>query len=205
MGNRFSSYDPTENHHSSYCYHDSDVLINKENIRDAKILAEYEADITMFRQYQLEKEQVARGRFGLTHLIRIHQYIFQDIYPFAGKIRTETISKGSTRFCDTPFIVDNSTDLLSRLKKEDYIRGLSTVEFSQRAAYYMSELNMIHPFREGNGRSIREFMRQLALGCGYIIDWSLISCETLLQAMITSVNKGLEPLTDCIFIVIENK
>jgi len=69
----------------------------------------------------------------------------------------------------------------------------------------MSELNMIHPFREGNGRSIREFIRQLAFERGYIINWSLITSEVLLEAMITAVNKSIEPLTSCIFQSIENK
>ena len=69
----------------------------------------------------------------------------------------------------------------------------------------MSEMNMIHPFREGNGRCMREFLRQLALNCGYNIEWSLIEKQVLFDATITAVNGTLKPLTDCIFQVIENK
>ena len=69
----------------------------------------------------------------------------------------------------------------------------------------MSEINMIHPFREGNGRSIREFIRELAMNCNYIINWSLIEKETLLEATIIAVNKDLQPLKKCILQVIENK
>lgn len=201
----FSNYDPAENRQSIYCYKDTDVLINKENIRDAKALAQYEADITMLRQYQLEKEQAVRGRFGITHLKRIHKYIFQDIYPFAGKFRIENIYKGSTLFCQWQFIEENLKKLFNELKKDNYLKGPSPEEFSKKAAYYMSELNMIHPFREGNGRCIREFMRQLALNAGYIVNWSLIKSETLFEATITAVNNSLEPLSRCIFQVIENK
>lgn len=205
MGSGFSTYDPLEKRQSIYCYKGTDILINKENIRDAKALAEYEADITMIRQYELENEQTVKGKFGITHLIRIHKYIFQDVYPFAGKLRREFIAKGSTPFCDSPFIGENLQSLFRKLNKENHLRDLSAEEFSKRAAYYMSELNMIHPFREGNGRSIREFIRQLAFERGYIINWSLITSEVLLEAMITAVNKSIEPLISCIFQSIENK
>lgn len=69
----------------------------------------------------------------------------------------------------------------------------------------MSEINMIHPFREGNGRTIREFIRQLALYCGYIINWSLIDKDTLLNATIAAVDKDYIPMSSCILKVIENK
>lgn len=101
---------------TNHCYKDSEVLINKENIRDEKALAEYEADITMIRQYQLEKEQPVRGRFGMTHLKRIHRYIFQDIYFFAGKLRIENIEKGSTIFCKSEFIEENLEAIFNKLK-----------------------------------------------------------------------------------------
>ena len=62
----------------------------------------------------------------------------------------------------------------------------------------MSEINMIHPFREGNGRTIREFIRQLALYCGYSINWSLIDKATLLNATIAAVDKDYKLLSACI-------
>lgn len=62
----------------------------------------------------------------------------------------------------------------------------------------MSELNMIHPFREGNGRAIREFIRCLALKSGLDIDWSLIDSKELLNATIIAVDNGLEPLERCL-------
>jgi len=63
----------------------------------------------------------------------------------------------------------------------------------------MSELNIIHPFREGNGRAIREFIRCLALNAGYDINWSLISSQDLLNAAIVSVNGDLTLLKDCLY------
>lgn len=205
MSSDFSTYDPTDERQSIYCYKGTNILINEEDIRDEKALAEYEADITMIRQYELENECPVKGKFGITHLKRIHKYIFQDVYPFAGELRIEFIAKGNTPFCDSPYIEENLQSLFQQLKNEAYLRDLGPGEFSERAAYYMSELNIIHPFREGNGRSIREFIRQLALERGYIINWSLITKETLLEAIITAVAKSIEPLKNCIFQCIENK
>jgi len=152
----------------------------------------------MLRQYELEHENPIRGRFGGAHLGNIHKYIFQDIYPFAGKYRLEDMWKDETFFCKSEHIEENLTRLLAALIKENYLREMDVEVFSTRIAYYMSEMNMIHPFREGNGRAIREFIRQLALKAGYRIDWSLVEPETLLKASIMSVDKVLEPLIKCI-------
>ena len=152
----------------------------------------------MLRQYELEHENPIKGRFGAAHLKKIHKYIFRDIYPFAGKYRVEDMWKGETFFYKTEYIEENLTKLLEALKQENYLRELDIEVFPSRIAYYMSEMNMIHPFREGNGRTIREFMRQLALRAGYEIDWSLVEPETLLKASILSADKVLEPLIKCI-------
>ncbi|MGI5920748.1 MAG: Fic/DOC family protein [Syntrophomonadaceae bacterium] len=123
MGSGFSKYDRAETGQSQYCYPGTDVLINKAHIKDIKALNEYEADITFIRQYELEKYQTVKGKFGITHLKRLHKFIFQDIYPFAGKFRLENISKGSTDFCKSEFIEDNLERILSELKNDGYLRG----------------------------------------------------------------------------------
>lgn len=178
MSGGLSRYDRKETTQSIYCYEGTEVLINKEHIRNAEDLARYESDITMLRQYELEHENSIKGRFGAAHLKKIHKYIFRDIYPFAGKCRFEDMWKDQTFFCKTEYIEENLTELLEALKQENYLTKLDIEVFSARIAYYMSEMNMIHPFREGNGRTIREFIRQLALRAGYEIDWSLVEPET---------------------------
>lgn len=95
--------------------------------------------------------------------------------------------------------------IFDELKRDRFLKELNVEEFSQKVAYYLSEINMIHPFREGNGRTIREFIRQLALQCGHIINWSLIGKETLLEATIRSVDKNYDPLAECIYQSIESK
>ncbi|KUG04220.1 cell filamentation protein fic [hydrocarbon metagenome] len=152
----------------------------------------------MLRQYELENENPVKGRFGPTHLRNIHKYIFQDVYSFAGKYRVEDIWKDKTFFCKSEYIKENLSYCLANLIKENYLRNLPLKESSARIAYYMAEINMIHPFREGNGQAIREFIRQLALYAGYRIDWSKVEPDILLEASIISVDKDMEPLTECI-------
>ncbi len=67
----------------------------------------------------------------------------------------------------------------------------------------MSEINMIHPFREGNGRTIREYIRCLALVNGYVINWNSLDKDQLLKAIIMSVNKDYSSLKDCLYKPIE--
>lgn len=165
---------------------------------DAKVLDEYEANITAMRQYMLEDKPV-KGKFGINHLKNIHKYIFQDIYPFAGKLRLEDIWKGETYFCKTQFIESTLDSLLTHFKEENYLKGLDAEEFAKRISFYMSELNIIHPFREGNGRTIREFIRCLALEAGFELDWSLVDSQELLDAAIIAVNDNLEPLESCLY------
>lgn len=189
---------------SKYCYENSQVYINKMNIRDRDKLSNFEADITAQRLIELMYQPI-KGRFGKVHLLNIHRYIFKDIYPFAGELRQEDISKGQTMFCKSEFIVENLEKTFKMLKSEKYLSEMQGKEFSGRLAFYMSELNIIHPFREGNGRTIREFIRCLALKNKYHIDWSLVNKEELLAAMISSVNKNYENLNECMFRVIKNK
>ena len=147
---------------SNYCYKNSNVLINKLDIHNEKVLQKFEAKITAAKLLALRKKGII-GNFDTQHLIDIHTYLFEDIYPFAGKFRNENIAKGVFRFAEFEYIEPELERLLNELKSENYLEGLSKEDLTQRLAYYLSELNVLHPFREGNGRTIREFIRELAL------------------------------------------
>lgn len=149
-----------ENRKSQYCYENSNVLINKLDLKDSKKLRYYEAKITAAKLLGLRKMGVT-GNFDIEHLKSIHKYLFEDIYPFAGKIRTEDIAKDSFRFAKWEYIEDQLKELLNKLNSENF-KNLSKEDFAKKLAYYMAELNVLHPFREGNGRTTREFIRQLA-------------------------------------------
>ena len=182
----FGKYDVYSVYGSKYCYTGTTVLRNRFNIRNAEQLRKLDADISSIKQLHLIKEPV-KGRFTVNHLCQIHKFLFDDIYPFAGYFRREDIMKGQTRFQGFAQISSKLAVLLSELKKENHLRGLDFELLIERSAYYFAELNYIHPFREGNGRAIREFMRQLYDYNGYEVNWSAVSSEELLRAMEESV------------------
>lgn len=110
-----------------------------------------------------------QGRFDQKHLQAIHHFIFQDVYDWAGKLRTVDIAKGGHLFALPQFIQASLTAFFTNLKSEAHLRHLAQNLFIGRSAHYFGELTAIHPFREGNGRSQREFFRELALHAGYVI------------------------------------
>ena len=95
--------------------------------------------------------------------------------------------KGETRFLAHTQIKAKLQALLLRLKEEDFLEKMSYEAFIERSAYYFAELNYIHPFREGNGRAIREFMRLLFLHNGFDVSWNGVPNDVLLHAMEESV------------------
>lgn len=167
-----------------YCYPNLDVLINKLNIHDSDKLREAERKLTMLRLMDLLEKPIT-GKFDFEHLRNIHKYIFQDIYSWAGKIRTVDIAK-SNMFCKVQFIEMQASELFGKLKNDDYLEQLPKEVFIQKAAYYFSEINALHPFREGNGRTQREFIRQLAYESGYILHFAVISEAEMVEASIDS-------------------
>jgi len=120
-------------------------------------------------------------------LCSIHRYLFGDIYPFAGHYRRESIAKRQTIFENPADIERKLKKLLAHLKEESFLKQTTAQDFLPRLAYYFTELNYLHPFREGNGRATREFVRQLLLVNGYTVEWSAVSVNELLSAMEASV------------------
>lgn len=181
---------------SKYCYLGTAILINKLEIQNEIHLKEAETLFSAQRLLELTAKPIL-GDFALDHLKSIHHHIFQDIYPFAGMLREENISKGGTLFAQSQYIEPFAAELFSKLKLEGLLVGLDSSAFSDRAAHYMAEINAIHPFREGNGRAIREYIRSLALYCGYTLNWDSIDKDEILEASIESI-KNYEHLANCI-------
>lgn len=188
---------------SNYCYKNSNVLINKLDIHDEKVLQKFEAKITAAKLLSLRRKGII-GNFDKEHLQKIHIYLFEDIYPFAGQFRNENIAKGVFRFAEFEYIEPELEKLLNSLKNENYLFGLSKDILAENLAYYLSELNVLHPFREGNGRTIREFIRELALKNGYILNLSNVSPADFLKASIKSIVDTTD-LTKLIFTCLEEK
>ena len=163
-----------------YCYPHSDVLMNKLGIRDAEKLKKAEGEITSVRLANARVHKIT-GNFDLQHLMDIHKYIFQDIYDWAGEIRWVNIAKGNM-FCNYPFIEANAENLFRKLKQEKYLKETSENDMPLRLAYYLSEINVIHPFREGNGRTQRLFIEYLAEENGYSVDFSQVTSDEMIRA-----------------------
>lgn len=195
---KYMCYDTPKEYQSTYCYPGTEVLKNKLNIKDADRLEKMERRLASMRLSDLQENPIL-GDFDTKHLLKIHKYVFQDIYEFGGKFRVEEVSKGNTNFAPTPYLKEGVGELLNKLKKENYLKGLNSKETSKKLAYYMAELNFAHPFREGNGRTQREFIRELALKNGYRVEWNKVSKKDLLKATIeASKNFNLNSLSKLI-------
>src|SRR5262249_16961354 len=142
----------------------------------------FEMDMTTGPIDELLRNPI-QGKFDGRHLQAIHGYIFQDVYAWAGEFRTVNISRsGQFPFAFSHQIHQNLSKLAGDLEKERHLATLACPKFASRAAHYMGELNAIHPFRDGNGRTQREFIRELAGRNGYALDWSRVSREQMIEA-----------------------
>jgi len=181
----------------TYCIPDSPVLKNKAGITDQALLDQFEADFTTIRIIELAQNPV-EGAFDLDHLCKIHFRVFQDVYEWAGEIRTVDIIRGESRFCNVLQICPYSDRLFETLRKEDLLVGLSLDDTSLRLAHYLSEINAIHPFREGNGRVQRLFISQLAEQAGFTLDYAALNQAEVYQVMQASFFGNEKPLAELI-------
>jgi cell filamentation protein len=106
------------------------------------------------------------GEYNLEHLMQFHRALFGDIYEWAGELRTVNIHKAGSMFAAHQFLGDEMTSLLRRLAQDNWLRGLQRRAFIEKLAFYYGEINARHPFREGNGRTQRTFLRQLSASAG---------------------------------------
>lgn len=185
MENYFDKYELYTEGDSIYAYKGKATLKNKLGIRDFAMWKEAEAELVTARLFELEVNPLP-GLFDKKHLYDIHKYLFQDCYDFAGKTRKEDISKGNTKFCVCIYIDEQLAELFAKIKKRN-VRAENKEEIVEFLGFIMAELNIIHPFREGNGRTIREFIKEYARRFGYAIDWNKTNKAELLDAMISSV------------------
>jgi len=169
-----------------YVYPGTDVLRNKEDIRDADELAAFERMATANRMETLSDDVpiTAEGYRA------IHHYLFQDVYDWAGKGRLVDIARTDDLFCLTPYIEQELAKRFAAIQAENYLRGLSAEQFAARAAHHMSELNAIHPFRDGNGRAQRAFLFVLGRRAGHDIDMERINAQAWNDASRESFRTG---------------
>lgn len=182
---------------AGYFVETGDVLENKLGISDAAELEKAEYNIT---DDKLAEALVSLhpSVFDFKCLLDLHKFLFEDIYEFAGKVRTVNISKPDSPvpFCYVDFIPSEADRIFGELAKDKYLVGLELPEFSEKLAYYASEINALHPFREGNGRTARLFLLLMARNAGYLIDYSIASRRAILHADTEAFAGNLQPLRD---------
>jgi len=159
------------------------------DILDLQELAAYEADSTSTRLTKLFQSPL-KGRFDVAHLRAIHKYLFQDVFSWAGEFRTVNISKGGNFFGAAAFVEPALAEVLRKLPAESYLRQTDARTFAARAGYYLAEINAVHPFREGNGRTQREFIRELGVEAGFLIDWGHTTRDQMIAASQRSFRTG---------------
>jgi cell filamentation protein len=175
----------------TYCYPGTTVLKNKLDLRDADDLAAFETEITD----QRASEPLPEGHLGYEHYKAIHHHLFQDVYDWAGQPRSVRISKGGNAFCYPEYVDREMVKLFGYLAEQDYLGGLEPDAFAEEAAHFLAELNAIHPFREGNGRTQLTFLTLLAEQAGHPLHMERLDPDAILGAMIESFGgdeRGLE-------------
>lgn len=180
------------------------VLSNKLDIDDPEKLQNTEYDLVAKNISKAIQDKLPE-KFDYIFLLELHQQLFGEIYDFAGKPRTVNISKPDSPvpFCYCDFIESEANRIFSELKRLNYLANLEKPEFIEQLTWLSSELNALHPFREGNGRTIRLFLSLLAKNDGYFIDFSLASHDAIIYADRCAFAGDLTPLRDLYRQIIE--
>ena len=173
------SIDPTEKD----CYPGTAVLINKLGLCSQEALDEAEKVAVPLRSMELEQETICEP-FTFSFYCGLHQRLFGDIYPWAGQVRAVDLSKKGTSLCPASRVKELGEAKFQRLQEMDELRGLPKEAFLREVTDLYHELNMLHPFREGNGRTQRLFFTLLIRRAGY--DISFADCDTD-QLMIATI------------------
>jgi cell filamentation protein len=168
--------------HDPYSYPGTNVLKNRLGLKDAAELAAFEAEITN----QRAQEPLPEGNFDYAHYRSIHRHLFQDVYEWAGERRNVRIGKDGSWFCFPEHIDDGMNRLFAKLAEDGYLADLDAASFAKKAAHYLAELNAIHPFREGNGRTQLSFLALLAERAGHPLKLDKLDPAQMLEATIMS-------------------
>ena len=178
---------------SDACYPGTSCLINKFDIRNEKQLAFVESRIVIGKTEELHKNPFS-GNFDFTHYKAIHRFLFEDIYDWAGVIRTIDMSKKGTNFTKASQIEEMAGRIFGRLNRMNNYVGLDHKSFVDEITDFYCSTNMLHPFREGNGRTQRSFLQQLVQNAGYEVSFAMMDPDELMIATIQAANGVIDNL-----------
>lgn len=185
--------DPYEADNSDPAYYaGTTVLRNLVGLQDQAALDEFETEMVTIRS----EEGVPEGNLTAMHYRAIHRHLFQDVYVWAGEDRNIRTGKGGNWFCYPEYIASQMATLFARLINPAFQPGGDSNAFILALAEFVGELNAIHPFREGNGRTQLVFIRLLGQRAGHPFRLQNVEAEEFMQAMIASFNFDYAPLID---------
>lgn len=176
------------------CYLGTICLINKLGIQDASILAETEAAVVLGKASLLDQQPII-GNFDFDHYKRIHHFLFCDLYDWAGQVRSINISKKGTAFVSADEIESCALACFRRLSSFDPTQ-LSHRQLAEEIADFYHTINMLHPFREGNGRTQRIFFAQWIQHLGYEFSLADVDPDAFMVATIYAAQGIMDQLVD---------
>lgn len=200
MSNSYNYVDPE----NSYIDPKSGLLKNLQDITEYEVLLFVESSAVTKRLQELFENPIKIK--GVESLLSIHKYLFQDIYAWAGQKRTVEISKDGKQFFPTTHF-DNALRYIDQLILEyNEISSQNRIQVSEKLAEILDNVNYLHLFREGNGRTQREFLRLLANEKGLILNLNPPDNKIIYERyMKGTIESDLQTLTQLIFELINHK
>ncbi|MGP1419413.1 MAG: Fic/DOC family protein [Sphaerochaetaceae bacterium] len=169
-------------------------LINYFNIEERDRLREIEAKVVPIRMAEMMSRDIP-DRFDFELLKEIHTTLFGDIYLSAGEVRHFDASR-RTAFCKPEYIDQMALNIFGKLVSDRYLMDRDWEQFINDLAYYMGEVEALHPFFDGNGRAARVFFYLLVLNAGYDVRWDDVDPDRLLEADISAIDGEYQLLID---------
>ncbi len=157
-------------------YSGSSVFVNQKNIKDPEKLKSIEADISLLRSLELlQKPEALKKTFNFSHLKAIHQFLFQDLYSWAGKPRSFDMLKNGDIFTRAKELQHYEKEVFKESVAFSLLKTQPThTEVVKSLSTSIRKINAFHPFPEGNGRTQRVFISTLAKEHGYSVDWKSV-------------------------------
>lgn len=176
-----------------YCYPGSTVLRNKLDIRDELTLSEAEQQLSTIAA---DKVEFSPPPYSLAYLQNIHRALFSDLYEWAGELRTVGVAKQDTRFCQPQFMEKEAGKIFKNIAAANWFEEMDRTDLIVAVADAYSDINVIHPFREGNGRAQRILFEHLIMNAGFEISWWGIEKDEWIFANIAAYNCIPRPMEE---------
>jgi cell filamentation protein, protein adenylyltransferase len=174
-----------------YCYPGSTTLINLLGLRDDESLGDAERDLTLAAAMAID---FVPPPYDLPYLQTIHRHLFGEVYEWAGQLRAVDISKDTTRFCTASRIQPEADKLFRVMRDLNWFEGLSRTDLITHVAEIFGDFNVVHPFREGNGRTQRILFDQMVINAGYEISWADVGAKEWIAANVAAYQVDYGPL-----------